>query len=264
MKDYLAIHNKRERVTKNIADDNIGLVLEDPPFGTRDEEWDDYDAYKKNIKLWLSEGMRITKHTLIWFCASRTERPIFRALEDLDPFGKWTIRRHTWNKPEGSQYNGASNNNIWYSSEFILVISKDWKLTTSFGKDMPFAYDTFNYRTVPQAVNQHACSKPVPLLRKLMGAYSAPGDTVFDGFAGTFSTGVAAVDMGRRCILVEQSPLKDKPVTDFKGDNPDHFGFGTKRIERHLSQPRMFVGSSDDLETEEPENDTYNLFPEEK
>src|SRR5690554_1750675 len=121
MKDYLAIHGKREAATKKIPNDSVDLVLEDIPFGVREEDWDDYNNYKKNVGLWLKEGMRITKHTLIWFYASKTARPIFRALEELDPFEKWHIRYHGWDKPEGSQYNGAFNNNIWYSSEPMIL-----------------------------------------------------------------------------------------------------------------------------------------------
>jgi DNA modification methylase len=44
----------------------------------------------------------------------------------------------------------------------------------------------------------HPQQKPVPLLRWLVRSYSSPGDLVVDPYAGSGSTGVAAIAEGRR------------------------------------------------------------------
>lgn len=50
---------------------------------------------------------------------------------------------------------------------------------------------------------RHPSEKPVSLLRELVESSSRQGELVLDPFAGVGSTGVAAVLLGRRVILVE-------------------------------------------------------------
>lgn len=51
---------------------------------------------------------------------------------------------------------------------------------------------------------RHPSEKPVPLLRELLESSSRQGETVLDPFAGSGSTGVAAILTGRKAILVEK------------------------------------------------------------
>ena len=48
--------------------------------------------------------------------------------------------------------------------------------------------------------------KPVGILRRMIAASSTPGDWVLDFFAGSGTTGVAARELGRRFVLVDQNP----------------------------------------------------------
>lgn len=48
--------------------------------------------------------------------------------------------------------------------------------------------------------------KPVALLRRIVAASSRPGDLVADFFAGSGTAGVAAVELGRRFLLVDENP----------------------------------------------------------
>jgi DNA modification methylase len=50
----------------------------------------------------------------------------------------------------------------------------------------------------------HPTQKPEQVLRHLMQISSNRGDTVFDGFAGTFSTAKVARDLGRKFIGIEK------------------------------------------------------------
>jgi len=50
----------------------------------------------------------------------------------------------------------------------------------------------------------HPAQKPVSSLLPLINAFSKPGDVVIDPFAGSGSTGVAALECGRRFILIEK------------------------------------------------------------
>lgn len=61
-------------------------------------------------------------------------------------------------------------------------------------------------RITGTAVNRHPTEKPVPLMRILIEASSLVDEMVLDPFAGSGSTGVAAVLAGRRTILIEKDP----------------------------------------------------------
>lgn len=50
----------------------------------------------------------------------------------------------------------------------------------------------------------HPTEKPVGLLEYLIALYSRHGDTVLDGFAGSGSTGEAALHLDRNCVLIER------------------------------------------------------------
>jgi site-specific DNA-methyltransferase (adenine-specific) len=48
--------------------------------------------------------------------------------------------------------------------------------------------------------------KPLGILRRILQASSNPGDLVVDCFAGSGTTGVAAAELGRRFLLVDNNP----------------------------------------------------------
>jgi DNA modification methylase len=52
----------------------------------------------------------------------------------------------------------------------------------------------------------HPTQKPIEVLRYFIELCSREGDTVFDPFAGSGSTGLAAKESNRKYILIEQDP----------------------------------------------------------
>jgi site-specific DNA-methyltransferase (adenine-specific) len=51
----------------------------------------------------------------------------------------------------------------------------------------------------------YATQKPVGILRRIIQASSAEGDRVLDPFAGSGTTGAAAIELGRSCVLIDSS-----------------------------------------------------------
>jgi site-specific DNA-methyltransferase (adenine-specific) len=86
----------------------------------------------------------------------------------------------------------------------------------------------------------HPTEKPVPLMKELVRLFTNPGDVIFDPFMGSGSTGVAALELGRRFIGVEK--------------NPEYFALATRRVREALAQnvllpesdrmPTLFGGAS--------------------
>lgn len=73
----------------------------------------------------------------------------------------------------------------------------------------------------------HPTQKPVDVLRPLIEYSCKPGGVVLDCFGGSFSTGVAALRLGRRFIGIEV--------------DPERFDIGCRNLEDSLRQERMFA-----------------------
>jgi len=52
----------------------------------------------------------------------------------------------------------------------------------------------------------YATQKPLGILRRIIQASSAEGDAVLDPFAGSGTTGAAAIELGRAVVLIDESP----------------------------------------------------------
>ena len=70
---------------------------------------------------------------------------------------------------------------------------------------------------------QHPHEKPISLLRELIE--KCPGDTIFDPFMGSGTTGVACVQLGRKFIGIEIEPK--------------YFDIAVRRISDELKRPRL-------------------------
>ena len=69
--------------------------------------------------------------------------------------------------------------------------------------------DTWWHTIVPPGGKEsagYATQKPLAILRRIVTASSNPGDLVLDFFAGSGTTGVAAAELGRRFLLVDDNP----------------------------------------------------------
>jgi DNA modification methylase len=71
----------------------------------------------------------------------------------------------------------------------------------------------------------HFCEKPVALMAYLVGKIGA--NTILDPFMGSGTTGVAAIQLGRKFIGIELEP--------------GYFDIACKRIEEAWKQPRLFA-----------------------
>ena len=66
----------------------------------------------------------------------------------------------------------------------------------------------------------YATQKPLAILRRIIKASSNPGDTILDFFAGSGTTGIAAYELGRRFILIDNNELALQTMaTRFAGLN---------------------------------------------
>lgn len=76
----------------------------------------------------------------------------------------------------------------------------------------------------------HPTQKPIGVMKWAIGHLPAPSDTILDPFMGSGTTGVAAVQMGRKFIGIEREPK--------------YFDIACKRIEDAQRQGDMFIGAT--------------------
>lgn len=65
--------------------------------------------------------------------------------------------------------------------------------------------DLWTFDPVRPYPGKHPCEKPAAMLEHIITASSRPGAVVFDAFAGTGSTGLAAIKLGRKFIGAEMA-----------------------------------------------------------
>ncbi len=115
------------------------------------------------------------------------------------------VRLLIWNKPPGSQYAGASNNNIWYSNESILVYDYS-ELKKNCGTEK-YSYSVFESRTISEGEEGHPTTKPIDLMSWLISHYSKKNQIVLDLFGGSGSTLIACEQLDRKCFMMEVDPI---------------------------------------------------------
>ena len=79
---------------------------------------------------------------------------------------------------------------------------EDLRRPFSVTADVPYT-DVWTFPTVQHYKGKHPCEKPLDMMRHIVAASSKPGALVLDCFAGSGSTGEAAVSLGRRFVGIE-------------------------------------------------------------
>jgi len=203
-------------IIKRVPDNTIDFILTDPPYNIGKHstgniplpgrapmnndvaDWDWVDFHPEE---WAEEFIRILKPTGNLF--------IFTTYNQI---GKWyDLLDHRFD---------VSNFMIWHktnpapkvfqagflnSCEMVFTCwnkKHTWNFISQ--KEMHnFLESSICMRPERLSAPKHPAQKPVAILKKMLQIASNPGDIVFDPFMGVGSTGVAALEMGRRFIGIE-------------------------------------------------------------
>jgi site-specific DNA-methyltransferase (adenine-specific) len=230
---------------KEIPDGSVDMVMTDPPYGTTACSWDAVISFEP---MW-AELKRVTKkNAAIALCASQ---PFSSTLicSNLSMFKHEWI----WIKNRGSNFANTVREPMKEHESVLLfsnggwVYNKQMQERTGSGSDrvkyeVAFKTSSENYREfedkpakklpelrVPSSwqkfnteVGHHPTQKPVALMEYLIKTYTNEGQTVLDFTMGSGTTGVAAMNLGRKFIGIE----KDEK----------YFDIATKRIEEAYSK----------------------------
>jgi site-specific DNA-methyltransferase (adenine-specific) len=193
---------------------SVDAVITDPPYGIG------YSPSQNSSKAWGLKtfvGKSIVKSddkpfdphpflvfkTIVLFGANHYA-------DKLPPSSEWVI----WDKREGMTSNDfADCEIIWTNGDGVARLFRHiWSGAIR-------ASEHGESRV-------HPTQKPIVLMRYLLENYTSKGDTIFDPFMGSGTTGVACMQLGRNFIGCEI--------------DPGYFAIAQKRISDAAAQPALF------------------------
>jgi len=209
---------------ESLEDASVGLVLIDPPYyGIVDDSWDNQWASEDDYVSWLSvmcyaarKKLTPTGSLLVFGGVGKHgSHPFFRVISELEK--KFHFRNLiTWKKRRayGKKFNylHCREEIVWYSKSsvesevtFNIPYLTEKRGYAGFNKKYPAKSPYYRVSNVWADIGElmrpkRTAEKPIPLLERLILTHSNPNDLVVDFFAGTGSTGVAALKNGRRFL----------------------------------------------------------------
>ena len=140
----------------------------------------------------------------IWVCG--TQHNIYLIGYLMQSIGYHILNNITWEKPNPPP--NLSCRFFTHSTETLLWAKKSKKAKHTFhyetmktqngGKQMKSVWQIASPNKAEKAHGKHPTQKPLALLERCIQAASNIGDLIFDPFAGSGTTGVAALKHGRR------------------------------------------------------------------
>jgi DNA modification methylase len=205
---------------QTVPDHSVDLICTDPPYnlasysrGNIEMSWRSdfnndvaqWDEVTFDPKDWLDELRRVLTPNGNLFAFTSYNllgrwHEVFDPAFDTFQFLVW----HKTNPPPKLRRAGFLN-----SCE-LVVCCWDRGHTWNFGRQR----DMHNFIESPVCAGRerlrepkHPTQKPLAVLRRLVELASRPGDLILDPFAGVGSTGVAALELGRRFVGFELDPV---------------------------------------------------------
>lgn len=174
---------------------NASAIVTDPPYGVDFADWDGA------IPNWLPVAQAAAP--LVIFTTA--------------PETQWSYPRPTWVL---NWYRPASCSRSLLGGGF-----NHWSPVLVYG-ECKFPVDSINLHAIANAYPHgfwHPSPKPEPLMEWLV---SPCGESIIDPFAGSFTTAVACIRMGKRFVGIEREPT--------------YFDAGVKRVQDELARTALF------------------------
>ncbi|MCA9783004.1 MAG: site-specific DNA-methyltransferase [Calditrichaeota bacterium] len=223
LEDRIHIGDNRELLAR-MPDACVDLVLTDPPYKDYQsnrprarEKVKKIDAQCFDIPEFLASMERVMRDGAHFYCwCDHLSFPdlvlALRERKDLVPRGSaHLVYKNCLVWVKNNHGSGDLRSNWAPQHEFVLFASKGRARSREAPRSPNVFYnrddeDPSRIRFVKRVSNyafEHGTSKPVELLERMILMSSRPGELVFDPFAGSCSTGEAALRTGRRYLLAE-------------------------------------------------------------
>lgn len=195
------------------------LLITDPPQGILPAvEWDNPpEGIEAFTRAWCQRWSKCGANYIAVFWNQRTKWEAKKWFDDSLPgyefLQECCCHRSNYKKPEGVDGTHRRLRNSW--EPVFLYRRKDCErgITQSnrgLGTDLTDDdHHSGSYPTVArngESYQQHKCQKPVSAMRWLIHALSLPNEKVCDCFCGSGSSGIAALQLGRKYHGIETDP----------------------------------------------------------
>ncbi len=149
------------------------------------------------------EFARLSRRWVIAFCqieAVATWRTVY-----IDGGLEW-VRGTIWRKPDGAPQFTGDRPGMGFEC-MAIAHPKGKKKWNGGGKHGVWTCPLEHARNLAAGgKNEHPTKKPVDLMLELVTDFTDAGETVLDAFAGSGTTGVACLRLGRRFVGIERDP----------------------------------------------------------
>jgi len=211
----------------------VDAVITDPPYG-------EHDTHAKHLaKVILKNGEPAGQD--LCFEGINQDQMIFMVREWVEKANRWVVftsewkfmkalddakllvRFGIWRKPDGApQFTGDRPGTGW---EGIAICHRAGRKRWNGGGKHAF----YNW---PKGSNNsgHPTGKPIGLFSEFVNDFTEPKETILDPFMGSGTTGVAAIQMGRKFIGIEREKK--------------YFDIACERIANAYAQPSLIETTS--------------------
>ena len=141
------------------------------------------------------------------------------------PLGKLHVRCGIWLKTNPMPQLSGDRPGVGFEA-LEIAHQPGRKRWNSGGRSAVWTFSALQGNFPERQGNTHPCPKPVQLMEALIADFTDPGDLILDPFAGSGTTGVAAIKMGRRFIGWER--------------NPDYYKIAVERLTAARALPTAF------------------------
>lgn len=216
----------------NIQFPPVQLIIADPPYGNIiPNNWDKFQSEDDLVNLMLQwtvtfENILENNAALyLWGGIGKPGfRPLYSYLSQVEKKTGFLIANHiTWSKKRAY---GLNHNYLFTREELIYLIKGlDIKTPRLFNKpylNIKRGYPGYNKKYPAKSEYKrrtnvwsditeifrgktHIAQKPEQLYKIIIETHTNPGEIVFDPFAGSGTTALAAKEMGRKFIIIEEN-----------------------------------------------------------
>lgn len=217
----------------SLADKSVDVCLTDPPYeaeahtlqrrvkrdaGTSVEvEALNFDPITAGQRTACAvEVARSARHRAVVFCQAEA---IAAWRDEFNEAGMPYRRSIPWNKPDAM----PSLHGRWPGQSYEAIVLAQHPSSPP----CPCGGGARSYRVNKSTSNgsPHPTTKPLPLMLQIVEDFTDPGDLVLDPFAGSGTTGVACLRLGRRFIGWER--------------DPNYFEIACRRLRGDEAKPRQ-------------------------
>lgn len=208
-----------------LADESVDLIFTDPPYGIRGDQLDQHynrdestvvpgycevpaEDYADFSIAWIQQAERVLKPTGSMYIVSGYTN-LHHILNALHSTGLREINHLV------AEYTfGVYTRNKWVSSHYHVLYWAKKKPYFNGAARYSDTRESYNDRLSVQTLKReyhpgqvkNKNQLPVEFVKKFIEYNTKPGDLVVDPFAGSFSTGRAADQLGRDCIGFDLNP----------------------------------------------------------